>query len=1009
MYIHKYCSAMLLSTIVWAIAAAQSHAQTVTADYYVAPNGSDTNNGSITQPFATVARAQQAVRGVIAGGLNRNLLVYVRGGTYYLNDQLSFDTRDSGTTQYSVTYQAYPGETPIFSGGRPITNWQNQGGDIWTATIPEVKAGQWWFRQLFADGVRCERARWPNRNPGTSWPSTETSTTLTSVGGNYQQYTLADTPPVANFAGKDTELVIQYNWNFSRTIIQSSNGSAIQTASSCGPVGLGELTPSPGRYAYLEHAREFIDQPTEWYLERSTGVLTYQAPPGVNPNNQLMIAPKLNRLMVAAGTSSTPIRNLNFKGLVFQYTNWDLPSFGYNGVQASHYVVTWPPMPTYVLPLAVELTYANGCLFDGCTVAHVGATAIGFGAGCVNSQITNCTINDAGATGIMIGYRANRNTNLVGGQTGYLDSDWATSSDIPQDSVVSNNVVTRCGVVDFGAVGIYEAFCQRSQITHNLIADLPYGGISIGFTWGPNLTNERDVLVAYNYVHHVLQVLNDSGAIYTLGNIPGAVMRGNVLCDVFPGNEKLGAWLNNGVFFDNATNGWLVDGNVVYNTPPRGDWGGQGFETYFRFNPERNDNMVMQGATSPTQPGTNILGIKPGTQNYPLAAALFAGPTSTSPTIRVLTSWTSGLTTHVKQSHALANAAFLVANAGTGNISYTMSTDVPWMNLVGSTSGTSSAGTANTHYVAFDVAELPIGTHKGYIRIESNDAKNPVERVNFTVTVDPPHIVINPQKLQRNVMQTHSLPNDSFTVTDALNYSVSSDVSWLSVSPVTASSLNGVPVTHTIAYDVGALDVGTYTANVTIDCPGADNSPVVLPVTVVVNPPHIAVSPASWIRYARRTGSLPNDRFTVSDTLDYSISTNVGWLSVLPTTGNAGYYATKQHDVSYSIADLNLGLYKGAIAVTSPGADNSPKNIDVTLVIEIIPGDMDNDLDVDQSDFGLLQRCLSENTSVLPYCGSADFNKDSTVDMGDINIFLNCYTGPNEQVRWDCDAPKNLE
>ena len=44
------------------------------ADYYVATNGSDGNAGSLAQPFASIAKAQQSA----SSGDN----VYIRGGTY---------------------------------------------------------------------------------------------------------------------------------------------------------------------------------------------------------------------------------------------------------------------------------------------------------------------------------------------------------------------------------------------------------------------------------------------------------------------------------------------------------------------------------------------------------------------------------------------------------------------------------------------------------------------------------------------------------------------------------------------------------------------------------------------------------------------------------------------------------------------------------------------------------------------------------------------------------------
>ena len=60
-----------------------------------------------------------------------------------------------------------------------------------------------------------------------------------------------------------------------------------------------------------------------------------------------------------------------------------------------------------------------------------------------------------------------------------------------------------------------------------------------------------------------------------------------------------------------------------------------------------------------------------------------------------------------------------------------------------------------------------------------------------------------------------------------------------------------------------------------------------------------------------------------------------------------------------------------------------------------IPGDFDRDGDVDQSDLGHLQVCLSGRfiPQTDPACQDAKLNADDFVDTTDVNIFLRCMTG----------------
>ena len=61
--------------------------------FYVAPDGSDSGDGSLTSPFATLSAARDAVRKV-SGSASGDITVYLRGGDYRLTEPVVFDTRD---------------------------------------------------------------------------------------------------------------------------------------------------------------------------------------------------------------------------------------------------------------------------------------------------------------------------------------------------------------------------------------------------------------------------------------------------------------------------------------------------------------------------------------------------------------------------------------------------------------------------------------------------------------------------------------------------------------------------------------------------------------------------------------------------------------------------------------------------------------------------------------------------------------------------------------------------
>ena len=79
------------------LAVAAQQAFSADADFYVAADGKDSNPGTAAAPFATLARARQAVRGKVAAGFTKDLLVLIRGGIYPQTETLAFGPEDSGT------------------------------------------------------------------------------------------------------------------------------------------------------------------------------------------------------------------------------------------------------------------------------------------------------------------------------------------------------------------------------------------------------------------------------------------------------------------------------------------------------------------------------------------------------------------------------------------------------------------------------------------------------------------------------------------------------------------------------------------------------------------------------------------------------------------------------------------------------------------------------------------------------------------------------------------------
>lgn len=71
-------------------------------DYYVATNGSDSNVGTLAQPFATMERAPDEVRRTRQADLISDVNVYFREGTYRIYETVVLGLEDGSEAQRST-------------------------------------------------------------------------------------------------------------------------------------------------------------------------------------------------------------------------------------------------------------------------------------------------------------------------------------------------------------------------------------------------------------------------------------------------------------------------------------------------------------------------------------------------------------------------------------------------------------------------------------------------------------------------------------------------------------------------------------------------------------------------------------------------------------------------------------------------------------------------------------------------------------------------------------------
>jgi len=185
-----------------------------------------------------------------------------------------------------------------------------------------------------------------------------------------------------------------------------------------------------------------------------------------------------------------------------------------------------------------------------------------------------------------------------------------------------------------------------------------------------------------------------------------------------------------------------------------------------------------------------------------------------------------------------------------------------------------------------------------------------------------------------------------------LNYSISNDADWLTVSETNGTSVGQIKE-HTVSVDKSSLTPKeeAYTAIITVSSSGAYNSPQKVNISLTLSeepPPEIQVTPPDLTFTAQSGGADPAQQEiyilnTGGGTLQFAVEPDASWISVNPTSGTSEDQQ-KTVSVSVEISTLSGGTYNGNIIISDPEASNSPQTVAVELNIsEILPPEISID------------------------------------------------------------------
>jgi hypothetical protein len=556
---------MKMRSVLFFVVTLCATAPVLAGEVHVSTRGDDANPGTASAPLATLHAAKKVVRAHIAGGLNEPVHVLVHPGVYELSLPLELEPADSGTEAFPVTWRAAdPEKRPVLCGGSVIRGtWRrSHKPGIWYVdlsdtmdelgqpsaedgtTVAKDQHGN--FRQLFVDGRRATRARFPNAD--------EPNPFMYATGGGMDHVTIDPNLVKTNWGtAPDAQLNIVVQWMFF-----NQWNTVTRVNPETGRIDFADSERhgrvSKGNWFWIEGVFEELDQPGEWYLNRREGRLYYMPEPGGNPNEMAFVAPRLNRLVYAKGevNAGTHVEHVHFDGLEFRHTAFTLGHIA----------------PRVHTDAAVILENTADSSIRNCHFENIGGYAVWLHLDSQRNTIDRNTVLHSGGGGVL----------LTGARLSYMDDSKvytpgeAASKVAPILNRITRNTVKHCGKIRYYGGGVHldsrpfhMSMMPGNYIAHNHFQDLSRNGVFAFRNQGGNV-------LEYNHIHDCMKTTIDGACIHfaTMNhlNAPNHILN-NWLHDIWGFKQhpdgKPQRVLANGVFLDWDTSNTTVKDNYVYN------------------------------------------------------------------------------------------------------------------------------------------------------------------------------------------------------------------------------------------------------------------------------------------------------------------------------------------------------------------------------------------------------------------------------------------------------------
>jgi len=474
--------AVLLLTAMPVSASATVASSNVWKEFYVAENGNDANPGTKEAPFATIAKAKQAVKEVNQS-MQGDIIVNIASGTYFLDQTLYFEPEDSGKNGYQVIYKGEDGKMPTISGGKKVSGFSPSAKypGVYETKIDGVDK----INAIYVNGARRYMAKagtymkglrkpakydnkeWYDAHPNDSvdnhynWYDPETRYTYDGMYMSKEDIGFYENEEDVYFVWNEgwksyyipVEDIMPDPDNQEQVIVRMMSGlwDRIQNSNKS-----MNNNPRPEKEFMVMNAMELLDLPGEFYFNRKTDILYYMPYENEDMASAEVIIPNVEFLMLIDGRGiNDKVENITFTGLKFSHNLWTDFQLGFLSTQGTTTSPTngsmyssYTPQSTgsyATIPCAVMASMTNNVDFYGNHFDGISGGALDLYNGITNSDVVGNAFSDIGEGAIFLGSTAH--SDAVVGQDGVSDEPPADAGEVVLNKLLKSKVY----VSDFGA------------------------------------------------------------------------------------------------------------------------------------------------------------------------------------------------------------------------------------------------------------------------------------------------------------------------------------------------------------------------------------------------------------------------------------------------------------------------------------------------------------------------------------------------------------------------------